>query len=134
MTTPTAVWPIISYRDARAGISFLVEAFGFVEAAVYTREDDPSIVEHAELRWPAGGGVMLGSAGKDDSEFARRHVGNDSVYVVCADPDGLYHRAVAAAAVVVRGLEDADYGSRGFTVRDLEGNLWSFGTYAGAPV
>jgi uncharacterized glyoxalase superfamily protein PhnB len=31
----------------------------------------------------------------------------------------------------VRGLRDEDYGSRGFTVRDLEGNLWSFGTYRG---
>ena len=34
-------------------------------------------------------------------------------------------------AEVVRGLKDEDYGSRGFTVRDPEGNLWSFGTYAG---
>ena len=28
---------------------------------------------------------------------------------------------------------DTDYGSRDFTVRDPEGNLWSFGTYRGAP-
>jgi uncharacterized glyoxalase superfamily protein PhnB len=28
-------------------------------------------------------------------------------------------------------LKDEDYGSRGFTVSDPEGNLWSFGTYAG---
>ena len=34
-------------------------------------------------------------------------------------------------AEVVQGLEDTDYGSRGFTIRDAEGNLWSFGTYAG---
>jgi uncharacterized glyoxalase superfamily protein PhnB len=25
---------------------------------------------------------------------------------------------------------DQDYGSRDFTVRDPEGNLWAFGTYA----
>jgi uncharacterized glyoxalase superfamily protein PhnB len=29
------------------------------------------------------------------------------------------------------GLRDEDYGSRGFTVRDPEGILWSFGTYPG---
>ncbi len=35
----------------------------------------------------------------------------------------------ALGAEVVRPLEDQDYGSRDFSVRDLEGNLWSFGTY-----
>ncbi len=36
-----------------------------------------------------------------------------------------------AGAEVVLPLKDEDYGSRGFTVRDPEGNRWSFGTYAG---
>jgi uncharacterized glyoxalase superfamily protein PhnB len=128
----TSVWPILTYRDGRAAIAFLTEAFGFEERAVYAREDDPSVIEHAELRWPLGGGIMLGTAGKDDSPFGRREPGNDSVYVVCDDPDALFERATEAAAEVVRGLRDEDYGSRGFTVRDPEGNLWSFGTYAGA--
>jgi uncharacterized glyoxalase superfamily protein PhnB len=34
---------------------------------------------------------------------------------------------------VIRGLTDQDYGSREFSVGDLEGNRWSFGTYRGAP-
>ena len=38
---------------------------------------------------------------------------------------------IGAGAVVVRGLKDEDYGSRGFTVKDHEGNLWSVGTYRG---
>lgn len=129
----TAVWPILTYRDARAAMTFLRDAFGFKETVVIARESDPSIVEHAEMRWPLGGGVMLGSAGKDDSPFGQRTPGNDSVYVVCDDPDGLFARATTAGAEVVRGLADADYGSRGFTVRDLDGNLWSFGTYGGEP-
>ena len=129
-TDPT-VWPILAYRDAHAAAAFLGEAFGFEQRAMYTRDDDPSIVEHAEARWPLGGGVMFGTAGKDDSPFGQRAPGNDSVYVVCDDPDGLFQRATAAGAEVVRGLKDEDYGSRGFTVRDLEGNLWSFGTYRG---
>jgi uncharacterized glyoxalase superfamily protein PhnB len=128
--TPT-VWPVLTYSDARAAIKFLVDAFGFEERAVYASEDDPSIVQHAEMRWPQGGGIMFGSAGKDDSPFGKRTPGNDSVYVVCDDPDGLFARATGAGAEVVRGLVDEDYGSRGFTVRDPEGNLWSFGTYAG---
>ncbi|MGQ4616442.1 VOC family protein [Nocardia sp. R7R-8] len=131
-STRTAVWPTLTFRDARAMAAFLVEAFGFREAALYTREDDPSIVEHAELRWPLGGGVMFGSAGKDDSPFSTRPTGTDSVYLVCEEPDALFARATAAGAEVVRDLRDEDYGSRGFTVRDPEGNLWSFGTYWGA--
>jgi uncharacterized glyoxalase superfamily protein PhnB len=136
-TTPTrdlpapAVWPTLSYNDARAAIAFLSHAFGFVETATYAREDDPSIVEHAEMRWPLGGGIMFGTAGKDDSAYGKRQTGNDAVYVVCDDPDELFERAKAAGATVVRGLVDEDYGSRGFTVRDPEGNLWSFGTYRG---
>lgn len=129
-TGPT-VWPILSYRDAPAALAFLAEAFGFETRAAHTREDDPSIVEHAEMRWPLGGGIMFGTAGKDDSPFGRRTPGNDAVYVVCEDPDALFARATGAGAEVVRGLTDQDYGSREFTVRDPEGNLWSFGTYRG---
>jgi len=127
----TAVWPILGFRDAPAGIAFLVVAFGFELAVVYSREGDPELIEHAELRWPLGGGIMCGSAGKDDSPFGRRAPGNDCVYIVCDDPDALYLRSTTAGAVVVRELADEDYGSRGFTVQDPEGNLWCFGTYRG---
>ncbi len=83
------------------------------------------------LRRPEGGGVMLGST-CDDSEFGRLKPGTTSIYVVTEAPDALFERATAAGAEVVRGLKDEDYGSRGFTVRDTEGTLWSFGTYRGA--
>lgn len=132
MTPITHIWPTLTYNDAPAAIDFLTRAFGFEERARYTRNDAPEIVEHAELAWPLGGGVMLGSAGKDESPFGRRRPGNDSVYVVCDDPDALFARAEGAGAGVVLPLKDEDYGSRGFTVADPEGNLWSFGTYTGA--
>ena len=125
-----AVWPSLRYRNARAAIRFLVEAFGFEEVVSYPGADE-SIVAHAELRWPLGGGVMLGSA-REDSPLAGLPPGTGSVYVVTEDPDRLYERARAAGATVVRELRDEDYGSRDFTVRDPEGVIWSFGTYAGA--
>jgi uncharacterized glyoxalase superfamily protein PhnB len=130
-TTHPSVWPVLAYRDARGAIDFLAKAFGFEERACYALEDDANVVVHAEMRWPDGGGIMFGSAGRDDSPFGQRAPGNDSVYVVCDDPDALFERATAVGAEVVRYLRDEDYGSRGFTVRDPEGNLWSFGTYAG---
>lgn len=125
-TPAPTVWPCLSYSDAPVAIRFLVEAFGFEERLVVPGEREGTIV-HAELRWPEGGGLMLGSA---EGEF---HVkpGHASVYVVTDQPDELFARASAAGAQVVRGLRDEEYGSRGFTVRDVEGNLFSFGTYRG---
>jgi uncharacterized glyoxalase superfamily protein PhnB len=124
------VWPTLRYRDARAAIRFLVDAFGFEEVVAYPGSDE-SVVAHAELRWPAGGGLMLGSV-REDSGLPELPAGTGSIYVVTEDPDGLYERARAAGARVVRELHDTDYGSRDFTVRDPEGVHWSFGTYAGA--
>jgi uncharacterized glyoxalase superfamily protein PhnB/ketosteroid isomerase-like protein len=128
---PTRVWPVLAYRDAPAAMEFLTEAFGFEKRVAYARDDDPTVIEHAEMRWAGSGGLMLGTAGKDDSVFGQRSPGNDCVYIDCDDPDDLFDRAVASGAEVVRGLKEEDYGSRGFTVRDPEGNLWSFGTYDG---
>ncbi len=130
-TSKTHIWPCLAFRDARAAMKFLTDAFGFEEQAAYARDDDPTIIEHGEMRWPLGGGIMFGTASKDDTPFGQRVPGNDAIYVVCDDPDGLFARATGAGAEVVRGLRDEDYGSRGFTVRDPDGNLWSFGTYAG---
>lgn len=132
-TTPNtraAVWPTLCYRDAPAAIRFLVDAFGFEETVSYPGESEGTI-EHAELRWPEGGGIMLGSH-RPEAVLAELPPGVGSVYIVTGDPDGLYRRAVAAGATVVRELHDTDYGSRDFGVRDPEGVYWSFGTYAGA--
>ena len=130
--TTTHMWPCLTYRDARAAMAWLEAAFGFRTTAAYTRAGDDAVVEHAEMRGPDGGGIMFGTAGKDDSAWGRRSPGTDAVYVVCDDPDGLFARATDAGAEVVMDLHDTDYGSRDFTVRDPEGNLWSFGTYPGA--
>ena len=111
-------------------IAFLVEAFGFEATAVY---GDGDRVDHAELAWPPGGGIMLGSA--RDSDAADNwplKPGFFGAYVVTDEPDALFARATAAGAEVLAELHDTDYGSRDFAVRDPEGNHWSFGTYRGA--
>lgn len=123
------VWPTLSARDARGLIRFLVEAFGFEEAVVYGEGDR---VDHAELSWPLGGGVMLGSK-RDAEEQRTARPGAFSAYVVTDDPDGLYKRAKEAGATITMELHDTDYGSRDFAAADPEGNHWSFGTYRGHP-
>jgi uncharacterized glyoxalase superfamily protein PhnB len=129
-TPPPQVWPTLRANDARALIRFLVDAFGFEETVVYGEGDR---VDHAQLSWPLGGGIMLGSAHRGDDDPWALEPGRFGCYVVVDDADKLHERAVAAGAEVVRGPFDTDYGSRDFTARDPEGNLWSFGTYRGEP-
>jgi uncharacterized glyoxalase superfamily protein PhnB len=124
----TMIWPSFRYADAHAAIRFIINAFGFEKVAVY---ESDGRVDHAELRWPEGGGVMLGSADREDSAIAELPAGTGSVYVVTDDPAGVFKRARAAGATVVSELRDESYGA-GFTVRDPEGVFWSFGTYRGA--
>ena len=111
-------------------IDFLVAAFGFEEQFSVPGEDGKGII-HAQIRWPGGGGVMLGDAEGGDAFHLSLPFGPVSIYVVTDQPDALHDRAVAVGATIVRGLRDEDYGSRGFSATDPEGNLWSFGTYAG---
>jgi uncharacterized glyoxalase superfamily protein PhnB len=129
-TPPAQVWPTLRARDARALIKFLTEAFGFSEVVVYGEGDQ---VAHAQLSWPPGGGIMLGSAREDQQDPWALRPGSFGAYVVTDEPDALFARAAAAGATVVRELHETDYGSRDFAVRDPEGNLWSFGTYRGEP-
>jgi uncharacterized glyoxalase superfamily protein PhnB len=127
------VWPSLRARDGLALIRFLVDAFGFEETVVYA---DGNRVHHAELAWPLGGGIMLGSTPDpgdtaEDNWPLRR--GSAGCYVVTDEPDALFARATRAGATVLMELHDTDYGSRDFIVADPEGNRWSFGTYRGSP-
>jgi uncharacterized glyoxalase superfamily protein PhnB len=118
--------PALRYRDARAAVDFLQSAFGFEAKEVH--EDQGTIV-HAELVY--GGGMVMVSEQRDGDPFGD-HTGHGWIYVVVQDADAHHDRAKAAGAEIVRPLEDQDYGSRDYTARDAEGNLWSFGTYSPA--
>ena len=124
------VWPTTRCKDTRALIDFLVAAFGFEEQFTVPGEGGKGII-HAQIRWPGGGGVMLGDAEGGDADHLALPSGPISVYVATNEPDTIHDRAVAAGATIVRGLRDEEYGSRGFSASDPEGNVWSFGTYAG---
>jgi uncharacterized glyoxalase superfamily protein PhnB len=127
---PPQVWPTLRARDARSLIRFLVDAFGFEQTVVYA---DGELVHHAQLSWPLGGGIMLGSARDGGTDHWPIQPGTFGAYVVTDDTDALHTRAAAAGAEIVKGPYDTDYGSRDFQARDPEGNRWSFGTYRGEP-
>jgi uncharacterized glyoxalase superfamily protein PhnB len=122
------VWPALQAQDAHALIDFLVDTVGFLRTAVFA---DGDRVAHAQLDWPEGGGVMLGSLPPEGDKD--RRPGAFGGYVVTRDVDGLYARLKAAGVTITREIHDEDYGNREFGIEDPEGNRWSFGHYPGEP-
>jgi uncharacterized glyoxalase superfamily protein PhnB len=124
------LFPALRYKDGPAALEWLGKAFGFEQRMVVPGPE--GAVAHAEMR--LGPGVIMLGSGKhgpgDDSPWDGAHQG---VYVWIEDVDAHYARAQAAGAEIVVELHDTDYGSREYSVRDLEGHLWSFGTYRPEP-
>ena len=118
------LYPLLRYEDAPAAIAWLKDAFGFQEHQVVANED--GTIAHAELTY--GSSVLMLGSDRDDALLGRR-AGLGWIYVAVDDPDAHCERARAAGAEIVTELHDTDYGSREYAARDLEGNLWSFGTY-----
>jgi uncharacterized glyoxalase superfamily protein PhnB len=136
MTKPTGstAIPCVRYRNAHAAIDWLIRAFGFQKNAVYTGPDNAVI--HAQLTLGEGGMIMLGSV-DNRSEYGKLMAHPDEIglretkgiYLVVPAADATYKTAKLEGAKMVLDIKDMDYGGRGFTCRDLEGHLWSIGTY-----
>ncbi len=127
----SSIIPTFRYRDAPAAIEFLCSAFGFERHLVVPGEDGSII--HAQLRF-GNGMIMLSSA--TESDFGRMvgspapgNTGGQSPYLITAAIDAHYARAKAAGVEILLDNEDKDYGGRGYTARDPEGYVWSFGSY-----
>ncbi|HEY3013710.1 MAG TPA: VOC family protein [Nocardioides sp.] len=131
----TTLFHSLTFADVPAAIEFL-EAVGFTKRGVYA--DDAGVVVHAQYDWGDSGGIMFGAKRSDrasgNPDGFVDSTGHSQCYCVVgtdAEVDEVYARAMAAGATSVRQPEDEDYGGRGCTVRDREGNQWSFGSYPG---
>lgn len=129
MTQPPKCYPCLSYRDPDAAIAFLAAAFGFKELLVV--RDDAGRAQHTELT--LGAEVLMLGAAKPDLgwvsplDLPARNA--TLYYALDGDLDAAFARATAAGAVVVRAPYDTSYGTREWSVRDLEGHEWHFGSY-----
>lgn len=123
--TTTPLSPNLSYVDAPAAMRWLEDVLGFVTTRLY--QEDDGRVAFAQLEW-RGGAIHLSTL----SENARLpQTGTASVSLTAADAaavDRLYKRAKQAGAEVLVPIEDTFYGSRGFSLRDPEGNQWHVGS------
>jgi len=136
MTVRPALIPCLRYADAGQAILFLCDAFGFTPQAIYADEEDQHIIHHAQLLLD-GNMVMLASMAEDETRDTYRWLTPGEaggitmcVYAVVADPDAHHARAAAAGATIIAPPEDNEgYPGRGYSARDPEGNVWSFGSY-----
>lgn len=128
----TTLFHTLTFRDADAAVAFL-EVVGFTRRALMTSA--PGVVDHAEYAWGDRGGIMFGSAGRRTADDEHLELpGTSSCYCVVEtdeEVDAVYDRALAAGGTSVQAPMDPDYGGRTCTVRDAEGNQWSFGSYPG---
>lgn len=133
MTAETAItikqiFPALRYRNPDAAIEWMVEILGMERYAIH--RDDKNQVVHAELKF---GGTFLGMGPAREGGPFGGPVSNEGPYVALDGVDALYDRVRARGADIVMEIQDTDYGSRNFSIRDPEGRVWSFGTYVHAP-
>jgi uncharacterized glyoxalase superfamily protein PhnB len=118
------IFPVVGYRDSESAMRWLKDAFGIEERVVYRNEDGS--IAHAELG--IGYGIIMPTHSHEDSDNPWGQI-DFGLYACVEDPKSHYERAKAAGADIVRELKQQDYGATEYSVRDCEGNLWSFGDY-----
>jgi uncharacterized glyoxalase superfamily protein PhnB len=127
-----SIIPALRYRHAPAAIEWLCQTFGFEKQAVYPGENNT--IAHAQLTI-GNGMIMLSSV--TDSEFSRLMKQPDEIggaetvscYIVVEDADAHYAKAKAGGAEIAIDIKTESYGGRGYTCKDLEGHIWTFGTF-----
>jgi uncharacterized glyoxalase superfamily protein PhnB len=121
-----SIYPVLCYRDAASALDWLGRAFGFEKKAVVAGDDGR--IQHAELTF-RGGSILIRGERPDEDYSAGAPPGGAELYVVVDDPDAHHKRAVEEKVEIACEPADMPYGSREYGARDLEGNVWSFGTY-----
>ena len=125
--------PFLRYQDVTAAVDWLVEAFGFER---YDITEVDGVVVHAELSWGAAT-IQLGGPSPNGplpmTSPRDLPATSQGVYVCIGDDptavDAHHQRAVAAGAKTLYEPHDTSYGARDYGVSDIEGHIWSFGTY-----
>jgi uncharacterized glyoxalase superfamily protein PhnB len=115
------------YKDPRAALDWLENAFGFERTMVIT--DSEGRVAHSEMHF-GDSYLMIGSEWTEHTASPASVGGKNtqSVHVQLQDGiDAHCAHARAAGAAIVREPEDQFYGDRVYAARDPEGHVWSFG-------
>ena len=117
----------LSYKDPRAAIEFLQNAFGFEPTMIIT--DDDGNIGHSELSL-GNGYIMVGGEWAEHIKSPASIGGwnTQTIHVqLTEDIDAHCARAKNAGADIVAEPEDQFYGDRTYRCKDPEGHMWTFG-------
>jgi uncharacterized glyoxalase superfamily protein PhnB len=118
--------PSLAYKDNRAALKWLQNAFGFEPSEVLT--DAEGNIVHAEMT-SGDGVVMIGTEWADWTRSPASLGGKNTQRVHVRIERGIDEhcaRARRAGAKVVKEPEDQFYGDRTYIAADLEGHYWTF--------
>jgi uncharacterized glyoxalase superfamily protein PhnB len=122
-----ALIPAVFYRDPKAAVKWLAEAFDF-ELVMLIEDQDGNLV-HSEMRYEDAA-VMVGNEWSADHQSPASVGGRNTQTThiqIKSDVDAHYIRARAAGAEIVAELETQFYGDRTYRCRDPEGHIWTIG-------
>lgn len=127
---PSADWrpSLISalfYRDPKAALKWLEEAFGFETFMLI--EDADGNLAHSEMRF-GNAAVMIGTEWTDDHKSPASLDGKNTQTVhvhLDEDVDAHCERARKAGAEILMDPETQFYGDRSYRCRDPEGHMWT---------
>ena len=120
--------PSLAYKDNRAALKWLQNAFGFEPSEVLT--DAEGNIVHAEMMH-GDGVVMIGTEWADWTRSPASLGGKNTQRVHVRIESGIDEhcaRARRTGAKVVKEPEDQFYGDRTYRAVDPEGHCWTFGT------
>ncbi len=130
MAAPTprrpAFIPSVVYRDSRAALEWLQNAFGFDVAGVFT--DSQGDIAHAEMSH-GDGIVMISSEFADWTSSPASLGGKNTQRIHVRLENGIdehFEHARDAGAQIVMEPSDQFYGDRTYVARDLDGHYWTF--------
>jgi uncharacterized glyoxalase superfamily protein PhnB len=122
----------LRYRDVAAASDWLCTAFGFQQHFMGTSQG--GAVDYAQLTF--GDAMLLLAPVRDFAldKYMKQpdEIGGtetQSCYLTVSNADAHYARAKAFGAEIILDIQDDDTGGRSYSCRDLEGHIWSFGTY-----
>jgi uncharacterized glyoxalase superfamily protein PhnB len=122
-----ALTSALSYRDPRAALKWLSDAFGF--ETVMLIEDSDGNLAHSEMRFE-NAVIMVGNEWSDDHKSPASLAGKNTQTVhiqIAADVEAHCERARRAGAVIFAEPETQFYGDRTYRCKDLEGHIWTIG-------
>ncbi|MCD2259989.1 VOC family protein [Psychroserpens luteolus] len=131
-TTKACIIPVIQYKNAKVAIEWICESFGF-EKHLVVQGDDNTII-HAQLTY---GNSMIMLSSENNNEYGKliktpnslNGINTQAPYIIVEKIDEHYKNAVAKGVKILIEIKDEAYGGRGYTCKDIEDHIWSFGSY-----